>query len=217
MIVSTAIAVLPVARSPMMSSRWPLPNGIIASMTRSPVASGRVTKDRSTMAGAGCSTGANVVVFTGAPPSSGAPSASTTRPSSASPTGTRATSPVPCTMLPEEIALRAVKEYATDCILAKIDGKAQSAAFKNEQLVETGFRQPPDSGHAVTNLHHMPDLLQPRLNRQARDALPAMIEPLMQFLSERCHEPRSPSARMRVRSARRGAERRPGNAVPPQR
>ena len=37
MIVSTAIAVLPVARSPMMSSRWPRPRANSASTTRMPV------------------------------------------------------------------------------------------------------------------------------------------------------------------------------------
>jgi hypothetical protein len=40
MIVSSAIVVLPVWRSPMMSSRWPRPIGIIASMALMPVCSG---------------------------------------------------------------------------------------------------------------------------------------------------------------------------------
>jgi hypothetical protein len=37
MIVSIATAVLPVCRSPMMSSRWPRPIGIRASMALMPV------------------------------------------------------------------------------------------------------------------------------------------------------------------------------------
>jgi hypothetical protein len=41
--VSMAIAVLPVCRSPMISSRWPRPIGIIASMALIPVCSGSLT------------------------------------------------------------------------------------------------------------------------------------------------------------------------------
>ena len=40
MIVSIAIAVLPVWRSPMISSRWPRPIGIIPSIALSPVCTG---------------------------------------------------------------------------------------------------------------------------------------------------------------------------------
>src|SRR3954464_13576158 len=43
MIVSTAIAVLPVWRSPMMSSRWPRPIGISPSIAFRPVCIGSVT------------------------------------------------------------------------------------------------------------------------------------------------------------------------------
>ncbi len=40
MIVSMAMAVLPVLRSPMISSRWPRPIGVIASIALMPVCSG---------------------------------------------------------------------------------------------------------------------------------------------------------------------------------
>ena len=43
MIVSIAIAVLPVCRSPMISSRWPRPIGVMASMALMPVCSGSLT------------------------------------------------------------------------------------------------------------------------------------------------------------------------------
>ena len=43
MIVSSAIAVLPVWRSPMISSRWPRPIGIIASIALMPVCIGSLT------------------------------------------------------------------------------------------------------------------------------------------------------------------------------
>ena len=44
MIVSIAIAVLPVWRSPMISSRWPRPIGIIESIAFRPVCSGSVDR-----------------------------------------------------------------------------------------------------------------------------------------------------------------------------
>jgi hypothetical protein len=43
MIVSIAIVVLPVLRSPMISSRWPRPIGVIESMALMPVCSGSCT------------------------------------------------------------------------------------------------------------------------------------------------------------------------------
>ena len=52
MIVSIAIAVLPVWRSPMISSRWPRPIGIIASIALMPVCSGSFTGWRWTTPGA---------------------------------------------------------------------------------------------------------------------------------------------------------------------
>ncbi len=52
MIASMAIAVLPVCRSPMISSRWPRPMAVIASMALMPVCSGSFTGWRSTTEGA---------------------------------------------------------------------------------------------------------------------------------------------------------------------
>ena len=44
MIVSMQMAVLPVLRSPMISSRWPRPMGVIASMALMPVCSGSLDR-----------------------------------------------------------------------------------------------------------------------------------------------------------------------------
>ena len=52
MIVSSAIAVLPVCRSPMISSRCPRPIGIIESIALMPVWSGSFTGWRSITLGA---------------------------------------------------------------------------------------------------------------------------------------------------------------------
>ena len=58
------------------------------------------TKSRSTIAGAGRSTGSIPAASISGPPSIGTPSAFTVRPSNLSPTGTLATEPVPRTRLP---------------------------------------------------------------------------------------------------------------------
>ena len=87
MIVSIAIAVLPVWRSPMISSRWPRPIGIIASIAFRPVCIGSFTGWRWTTPGALNSAGRVSSVLMSPLPSSGTPSGETMRPSSASPTG----------------------------------------------------------------------------------------------------------------------------------
>src|SRR3954470_1362721 len=87
MIVSIAIAVLPVWRSPMISSRWPRPIGIIESIAFRPVCIGSLTGWRLTTPGALNSAGRLSDVSMSPLPSSGLPSGSTIRPSSCSPTG----------------------------------------------------------------------------------------------------------------------------------
>jgi hypothetical protein len=82
------IADLPVWRSPMMSSRWPRPIGIMASTDLRPVAIGSWTERRGMMPGAFTSATRVSVEAMGPLPSIGLPSASTTRPRSASPAGT---------------------------------------------------------------------------------------------------------------------------------
>ena len=75
MIVSIATAVLPVWRSPMISSRWPRPIGIIESIALMPVCSGSFTGWRATMPGALSSMRRVSVVSIGPLPSIGWPSA----------------------------------------------------------------------------------------------------------------------------------------------
>src|ERR1039457_750924 len=94
MMVSSAMAVLPVWRSPMINSRWPRPIGIMASIALMPVCSGSLTGRRSTTPGARRSMGLNCVVMMGPLSSMGLPRASTTRPINASPTGTDMMRPV---------------------------------------------------------------------------------------------------------------------------
>src|SRR5665811_490237 len=103
MIVSIAIAVLPVWRSPMISSRWPRPIGIIPSIAISPVCTGSSTGWRWTTPGALNSAGRVWLVATSPLSSSGRPSGSTMRPSSSSPTGIRSRWPVRLTVSPSTI------------------------------------------------------------------------------------------------------------------
>jgi hypothetical protein len=105
MIASIAIAVLPVWRSPMISSRWPRPMGIRASMALMPVWTGVSTPWRTMTPGAIRSTGRVFVAVMGPLSSSGRPSGSTTRPSSSGPTGTSTTRPVVLTTSPSLMAV----------------------------------------------------------------------------------------------------------------
>src|SRR5271166_882582 len=105
MIVSMITAVLPVWRSPMISSRWPRPIGISASIALRPVCTGSCTDLRGMMPGAFTSTRRRSELTIGPLPSIGLPSASTTRPSSMSPTGTSTMAPVRCTVSPSRIIL----------------------------------------------------------------------------------------------------------------
>src|SRR5450631_1697531 len=103
MMVSIATAVLPVWRSPMMSSRWPRPMGTIASMDLRPVWSGCVTDLRAMTPGATFSMMSRSLDSIAPLPSIGLPSASTTRPMSAVPTGTSRMRPVVLTVSPSEM------------------------------------------------------------------------------------------------------------------
>src|ERR1017187_6043192 len=105
MMVSSAMAVLPVWRSPMINSRWPRPMGIMASMALMPVCSGSLTGRRSTTPGASRSMGLNCVLWMGPLSSMGLPRALTTRPTMASPTGTDMMRPVRRTSSPSLISV----------------------------------------------------------------------------------------------------------------
>src|SRR3990167_9291575 len=102
--VSIATAVLPVWRSPMISSRWPRPTGTRASIALRPVCTGSCTDLRGMMPGALTSTRVRVASTIGPLPSIGLPRASTTRPSRPLPTGTSTIVPVRLTTSPSLIS-----------------------------------------------------------------------------------------------------------------
>ena len=103
MIVSIAIAVLPVCLSPMINSLWPRPIGVIASIIVIPVAKEVSTDFLVITPGAITSIGRNAVVLISPFPSIGWPKALITLPSIASPAGTFITSPVDLTTSPSLI------------------------------------------------------------------------------------------------------------------
>src|SRR2546427_3037173 len=100
MMVSTATAVLPVWRSPMMSSRWPRPIGTMESIALRPVCTGCETDFLQTTPGATFSITSVILAGIGPLPSIGCPSEFTTRPSSSGPTGTSRMRPVHLTVSP---------------------------------------------------------------------------------------------------------------------
>src|SRR2546422_4776041 len=100
MMVSPATAVLPVWRSPMMSSRWPRPIGTMESIAFRPVCTGCETDFLHTTPGATFSITSVILAGIGPLPSIGWPSEFTTRPSSSGPTGTSRMRPVHFTVSP---------------------------------------------------------------------------------------------------------------------
>src|SRR5574343_1124290 len=103
MMASMATAVLPVWRSPMISSRWPRPTGTIESMDFKPVCRGWSTDCRAITPGATFSITSVILALTGPLPSIGWPKALTTRPTSSGPTGTSKMRPVHLTVSPSEM------------------------------------------------------------------------------------------------------------------
>jgi len=103
MIVSIAIAVLPVCLSPMISSRCPRPIGTMESIALIPVCNGVSTDFLEITPDATRSIWRYLSVSIGPLPSIGCPNALTTRPNIASPTGTSTTRPVVFTVSPSLI------------------------------------------------------------------------------------------------------------------
>ena len=153
MIVSMQIVVLPVERSPMISSRWPRPIGIIASMAMMPVCTGWLDRAPPHDARARAFRRDRLVSLAIGPlPSSGSPSVLTTRPSRPLPTGT-------CRSLPGRadfvalLELRVVAEDDhADFGFVEIERETGDAVAEVEHLVQHHVREPFDLGDAVADL-----------------------------------------------------------------
>jgi hypothetical protein len=141
-IVSMQIAVLPVPRSPMISSRWPRPTLVIESIALIPVITGSFTGCRSTTPGALNSSGRLCAVWIGGPPSSGWPSGSTTRPSSSSPTGTLATEPVRRTGSPSLTSSHSPKRAAPTLSSSRLKAMPTTPCSNSSISSATQFSSP---------------------------------------------------------------------------
>src|SRR6478736_4192021 len=142
MIVSMPTAVLPVPRSPMISSRWPRPIGIIESIDLRPVCSGCVTGWRWMTPGALNSRGRVVAASIGPWPSSGLPSGSTTRPSRPSPTGTLMTAPVRRTGSPSLTSCHWPKSATPTLSSSRLKAIPTTLCSKSSRSSETQFSSP---------------------------------------------------------------------------
>ena len=171
MIVSTAIAVLPVERSPMISSRCPLPIGISASIARMPVGSDCLTACRCTTPGATFSIVRYFLVSIGPLPSIGCPSGLTTRPSSASPTGTEAMRPVRRTVSPSLMSSSSPMSTTPTLSSSKLSATPCRPPFELDQLRRAHAAQTVHAREIRADLDHGADLVLLDAGLEARDLL----------------------------------------------
>ena len=153
----------------MISSRWPRPTFVIESIALMPVWSGSFTGWRSITPGAFHSTGRVSVDSIGPRPSSGLPSGSTTRPSSASPTGTDATLPVRRTGSPSRDLVPLAEERGADVVLLEVEREADDAVLELEHLEREAVLEAVDAGDAVADLQDGADLGQVGLGVEVLD------------------------------------------------
>src|SRR3990167_3570874 len=133
--VSIATAVLPVWRSPMISSRWPRPTGISESMAFRPVCTGSCTDLRGMMPGALTSTRRRSAAPTIGPlPSIGSPRGVTTRPRRPLPTGTSTISERRRTSSPSEMARSSPKMTTPTLSRSRLRAMPFTPAFGNSTI-----------------------------------------------------------------------------------
>ena len=170
-IVSTQIAVLPVVRSPMISSRWPRPIGIIESIAFRPVWSGSFTGWRSTTPGALNSSGRRSVASSGGPPSMGLPSGSTMRPTSVVADGDARDAAGAADGLALLDLLPLAEQRGADVVLLEVERDAGDAVLELEHLHRDGALEPVDAGDAVADLEDGADLGEVGLDVEVLDPL----------------------------------------------
>ena len=171
MIASMPMAVLPVLRSPMISSRWPRPIGVIASIALMPVCSGSLTGCRSATPGAMISTGRRCLVTIGPLPSSGLPSGSTTRPSSSSPTGTLKQPAGAADFVAFGDVQVVAEDDDADRVLFQVERQADRAVGELDHLAGHDAGQAVDAGDAVADFQHAADFADVDLRREVLDFL----------------------------------------------
>ncbi len=136
MMVSTTMAVLPVCRSPMMSSRWPRPIGVIASMDLMPVWRGSFTGWRGTTDGA-CTSRGRVVSGDDGTLAVQGPAEGVDHPAEqavADRDGQDAAGPLDRVAL-LDVGELLVQDHAPDLVLVQVRRQAELAAGELEELV----------------------------------------------------------------------------------
>src|SRR5579875_489384 len=168
--VSIASAVLPVWRSPMISSRWPRPIGISASIALRPVCTGSCTERRGTIPGALTSTGARHV---------GQRSLAVDRLAQGIDDAAQQAAPDrhvdDGAGALDDVALADVPVFAeyddADIVGLEIEGHAPDAAGKLDHLAGLNIVEAVDAGDAVADRQHLPDLRDIRLAAEIGDFL----------------------------------------------
>ena len=155
----------------MISSRCPLPIGISASIARMPVGSDCLTAWRCTTPGATFSMVRYFLVSIGPLPSIGWPSGLTTRPSSASPTGTEAMRPVRRTLSPSLIVFVVAHDHDADVVLFEIERDALHAVAELDQLRRAHAAQTVDAREVRADLDDGADFVFLDAGVEARDLL----------------------------------------------
>src|ERR1041385_568236 len=145
-IVSTRIAVLPVERSPMISSRWPRPTFVIESIALMPVWSGSFTGWRSTTPRALHSSGR--VADRDARDLAG-----------------------PLHRLALGHVLPLAEERGADVVLLEVERKPDDPVLELEHLQGDGVLEPVDAGDPVADLQHRAGLSGVRLDVELLDPL----------------------------------------------
>ena len=147
-----AIVVLPVLRSPMISSRWPRPIGVIASIDLMPVCSGSCTGLRPMIPGAWISIRRGCVPTEVAAAVDRLAEGVDTRPSTPSPTGTERMRPVALTVWPSSMSSTSPSTTAPIDDSSRLRARPTGAVLELEQLVDGGVGQARDAGDAVADL-----------------------------------------------------------------
>ena len=169
-IVSTQIAVLPVVRSPMISSRWPRPIGIIESIAFRPVWSGSFTGWRSTTPGALNSSGRRSDDSIGP-----AVDRVAERVDDAADQRVADRDAGDAAGAADGLALLDLlplaEQRGADVVLLEVQRDAGDAVLELEHLQRDGALEAVDAGDAVADLQHRADLGQVGLDVEVLDPL----------------------------------------------
>ena len=147
-----AMVVLPVLRSPMISSRWPRPIGVIASIDLMPVCSGSCTGLRPVMPGAWISMRRGCTPVSSPAPVDRLAEGVDDATEHAVADGHRQDAPGRLDGLTLLDRVDVAEHDGADRLLVEVEREADGAVLELEQLVHGGVGQPGHAGDAVADL-----------------------------------------------------------------